>query len=204
MYNITKLLANVSDQNKITNGDILSCVFLYAVRAYVLGKKEDAIFAIQDILVIGEIKETAEWEVMELAIFFLLFIKKTPAKESDMKIYLKAYRNKLLENLKQKKIDYVPFLKKENGVGIKKIIKKEVLDRLNGGELDNIREELEYNKKYEGSSELWVSKVKEVCEIIYLKYIRLDNNFDDVNKIILELKEFAKNDKIPPMVEFIF
>lgn len=204
MYNLNFLLENISDDNKKDKGNILSCLFLFAVRRYLLDDIEDALCVIQDLLILGDVKETSEWEVMEWAIFFSLFIRKIPAKQEETLFYIASYRGKLLENLKFKKRDYKIFLKKETNYGIKLVIKREIYNRLNGDDLENIREELGYNCKYESESEIWVSKIKEVSELIYLNYMRLNNDFNEVYLLIDELKVLAKNEDIPPFVDFMF
>lgn len=204
MYRLNELINNISDEKKYNRGDILSCMFLFAARCYFLKNKNDALLVMQDILILGDVKETAEWEVMEWTIFFLLFIRNIPAKKEEVGMYLKSYREKLLENLKQKKINYAIFLKKESSFGIKKTIKKEVYDRLNGNSLNDIREELEYNNIHEGISEIWVSKVKEISELIYLNYINFQNNFKEVHKLIDNIRILAEKNKLPPFVDFVF
>ena len=202
MYSIGSFIREIPIIKSEKKSDIIACLLVLGVRKYAEGNIFDLLNIVQDILFLGDWREIYEYDLMEKAFFLSIYAKGITNYENENKCYEKEYKKKLFDIIKVKKKCYRNFFSSWNALEINTKIKKDMLYRLKGGVLNELKEDLVFYGKGDKVF-LFVLKVEEILESIYLHYVNRRDLSVEIEKAKKGLLEFVeKTDCLPPYCDF--
>lgn len=202
MYSISSFIRNIPIEKSEDKSDIVACLLVLGVRKYTQGEFFDFLNIVQDILFLGDWKVIYEYDIMEKAFFLSMYVKGVVNNKGKNKFYEKEYRKKLSDIVKIRKKYYRKFFSSCSELEINMKIKKDILHRLNGGILSELQEDIIFYKKKDEVF-LFVLKVEEILELIYLHYVNGNDLSIKIEKSKNDLlKMIEKNCFLPPYCDF--
>ena len=202
IYNIDSFVREIPVSKSKEKSDIIACLLVLGVRKYAEDDLLDTLSIMQDILFLGDWNVIYEWELMEKALFLSMYAKGINNNKNENKLYVREYKEKLFKILKIKKSYYGGFFSSWSKKEINIKIKNDILYRLKGGVLNEIREDLVFYKK-RGENFLFILEIEKILELIYLYYMNgldLRVEIDNAKKDLLKLIE--TNSVLPPYCDF--
>ena len=202
MYSTSSFIRSIPIEKSEEKSDIVACLLVLGVRKYAQGEILDFLNIMQDILFLGDWKVIYESDLMEKAFFLSMYAKGVVNNKDDNKIYVREYKRKFFDIVKIKKIYYRRFFSSWSELEINMKIKKDILHRLNGGGLNELQEDITF---YKNGDEvlLFILKVEEILELIYLHYVKSEDMSIKIEKSKDDLlKMIEKNNCLPPYCDF--
>ena len=202
MYSTSSFIRSIPIEKSEEKSDIVACLLVLGVRKYAQGEILDFLNIMQDILFLGDWKVIYESDLMEKAFFLSMYAKGVVNNKDDNKIYVREYKRKFFDIVKIKKIYYRRFFSSWSELEINMKIKKDILHRLNGGILNELQEDITFYKKGDEVL-LFILKVEEILELIYLHYVKSEDMSIKIEKSKDDLlKMIEKNNCLPPYCDF--
>lgn len=202
MYSTSSFIRSIPIEKSEEKSDIVACLLVLGVRKYAQGEVLDFLSIMQDILFLGDWKVIYESDLMEKAFFLSMYAKGVVNNKDDNKIYVREYKRKFFDIVKIKKIYYRRFFSSWSELEINMKIKKDILHRLNGGILNELQEDITFYKKGDEVL-LFILKVEEILELIYLHYVKSEDMSIKIEKSKDDLlKMIEKNNCLPPYCDF--
>ena len=198
--NAASFYNKIPRDNKEEKEDFIYSLLCFAVLKYISKDIRSSISAVEDILLLANNNSPREWECIEWAIFFLLYIKGISPDNSE--IYVYAYKRKLFRYYSKNKKRFKMFYKYLDERKISKEIKGSLKRRWNKKNLDIFLNSLDASKKSGNLILSWTDSIEVFLESVLLLYFvgNVEVEFiESTEKYMSELLEVigGENNTIP-------
>lgn len=205
-YSISEFLKEIPEENRKGKLEVLASLLCFSVLKYIKeDDRDESKTIIRDILFLGDLRNSIQWQYVEWAYFLGLYIDGVFNDNEGFYSHISFYRRKSVEYYRTNKDRFVSSYPGLNYNEIRDELKKRIRRRLSGYFLDKNINSYIFYKEQEDIEEEWISIVQCILEKIYLFYTTGQVSNEDIISFKNKAKDFisAQNYRsIAPFVPF--
>lgn len=203
-YSINKFLKDIPVENKKGKLEVLASLLCLAVFNYIKGERlSEARSIIRDILFLGDLRNSIQWQYMEWAYFLGLYMDEVPNDNEDVNGYMRLYNRKSFEYYSANKNKFISFYSRLSKNKIRCEIKKRIRRRLSGFFLEKNMNAYEFYKQQKNIEEEWVAIIQCLLEKIYLFYTTGQVSSNDIAIFKNKAEEFICTQDYKDLAPFV-
>ena len=190
-YSVSEFLKKIPEENRKGKLEVLASLLCLSVLKYIKeDDRDETRTVIRDILFLGDLRNSIQWQYVEWAYFLGLYIDGISNDNEDCYSYISFYRKKSVEYYRTNKDRFICSYPGLSCNEIRNELKKRIRRRLDGYFLDkNIKSYIFY-KEQKDIEEEWVSIVQCILEKIYLYYTTDQVSNEDIVSFKNKAKDF--------------
>lgn len=203
-YSISSFILKIPKENSCGKLKIMSSLLCLAFYEYIKSNAVDESRSIiRDIIFLGDMRNSLQWQLVEWAFFFGMYLDDIGNSSDDSYEYIKIYNKKVFEyfstNRKRYINSYIGLSYKEIRIEVKKRIKR----RLSGEFLNEYLSSYCFYKEKNDIEEEWNSIIVCFMEKIYLFYTSKSVQNNDIVSFKNEAKIFVDSNSYKDIAPFV-
>lgn len=197
-------MAEIPIENREYSGDALTSMLFKSVIDFIEGRTSSALFFIQNINMMFDIRHPMEWECFEFSFFLFMRINNIKPKTKEADFYLKGYKKKLNSYYKINKESIISFYKNSSFKAVRNEVKGSLKRRWNKSWLIRGYAVIDDSRKSRDISEEWYGVVETYLESILLMYVMGNVKIKEIESLEEKAKRIiTRNGGLQGLAPFI-